>query len=362
MDTNLTGHIRDPTKESLPPAAQHRLLNATPPSPNSEHYLQSVSLILISFPKCTKHCTLTEGSTHNKFDITCSNCGTLDEHNLTDIRKRQVNIIRTALSPSSDQVPENTGEMEPPPQQTAEAGEDTIMQTNDPDTEKKNQKHTQYSSLDVEKDGVTKHNETKICEDEPGGATAEEVLDVAWFAGSITKLDRKWAERWNKLEQAVSQMVKKQTEGFAEVERTHETKTNLQAGGLRELNKKAQEEVTRAETRAVHVNQRLESLAQNHREIRENQDEQKKSLADLRANIIQDIQQKLEAVTGASRQEQTTAGNSPETKAAWRRHVWNVQRERAERSITGIMKSRSTSTWRRESQPSAHQRHRRAAC
>lgn len=131
------------------------------------------------------------------------------------------------------------------------------------------------------------------------GAMAGEVLDVAWFAGAITKLDRKWADMWSQMEEEFTQIKVKQGEGFEKIKHAQAQQNEQNEAALKKLNKQLEGEASKASERAGNFNQRLESITRNQHAIIASQDEQKKNLADLKASIIQDIQHKLEAATGA---------------------------------------------------------------
>lgn len=87
---------------------------------------------------------------------------------------------------------------------------DETTKRTDPRVQQKSQKG------DTDKQIVVKHGdeEEPYEEEQTDGSTAGEVLDVAWFAGVITKLDKNWKDRWNHLEAEVEQIKAAKYEGL----------------------------------------------------------------------------------------------------------------------------------------------------
>lgn len=91
------------------------------------------------------------------------------------------------------------------------------MRTTQSTGESGHKAHKPLPTQDNDHDVVVKHagNGSVTYEDEPDGATSEKFLGVAWFASSITNLDNKWADHWNRLEVLVSQIMDQQVAGLA---------------------------------------------------------------------------------------------------------------------------------------------------
>lgn len=141
------------------------------------------------------------------------------------------------------------------------------------------------------------------------GATNDEVLDVAWFANSITELDSKWADRWSRMEEMVGQMQSQQMAGFVACAKRHTDHASHLDGEIKKLNDRIGNEAEKATTRALNVNQRLESLTRRQLDIVKNQEDEKKTQVELKDNIIMDIQQKLVAATDEICKSRAVVGN-----------------------------------------------------
>lgn len=124
-----TQHIYEISKnKGLPPAVES-VTDTPPPSKANDPYdLQHASLVLTSFPLCTKLCTLAEYSPKNSYEITCSHCGPLSANSTATVRQRQIDIIQTAFTPHTATVTEKeVEEMAPNPHPATTTNTDAVM-------------------------------------------------------------------------------------------------------------------------------------------------------------------------------------------------------------------------------------------
>lgn len=101
------------------------------------------------------------------------------------------------------------------------------------------------------------------------------------------------------MEKEVSKIKTAQIEGLAIISQKQDQLSAAQGENYKELAKIQGEENKKAAQRAVHVSQRLESLAQGQRDICNTQDNHKKKLDAIKVEIIADLQRKTDTATGS---------------------------------------------------------------
>lgn len=314
-----------PRKSSYSPAKTRTSLTTPATRDESLHPLQRASLELTSCPQCGNVSSLKEGPTNIDHEIDCNQCGPLPKSHIKEIRKRQFSIIQTAFAPHDTPVTPNEQTAMASTSHDSTTNQDTDMlgETAGASNDQHQDDHQHHHHTN---DVVVKHNEqghTMYIEDEPEGVNTDEALDVAWFAGAISKLDARWAARWSRMEAEVSNIKKAQTEGLATLKQQQAHLNDSQSAQYKALREQQEEEGKNASHRAIQVNQRLESLAQGQQDIRNSQDGQRKKLDTLKADIIADLQRKLDTATESIKQicdslpaQQTTAPDSYAQRAA----------------------------------------------